>query len=117
MAIIDKIKEALLAGVVDVKEPPGPIAEFIVLAVEPILKSTGMTDEILESLDPEEATKIVTDMTDKIKTMVVELSTLHIDLLVGFVLILAKYIPGIKADFDADAESTDSESTNLASDT
>ena len=116
MSIIDNIKESLLAGVTN-SDPPGPIAEFIVLAVEPILKSTGMTDEILESLDPEEATKIVTDMTDKIKTMVVELSTLHIDLLVGFVLILAKYIPGIKADFDADAESTDSESTNLASDT
>ena len=116
MSIIDNIKEALLAGVEDENEAPGPIADFIKLAVEPILNSTGLTDEVLKDLDPEVATKIITDMTDKIKTMVIELSTLHIDLLIGFVLILAKYIPTIKSDFDEEAESEASEATTIVSD-
>lgn len=121
MAIIDKIKAALIEGVLDESEPPGPIADFIKLSVEPILKSTGMTDEVLDQLDPEDATKLIADMTNNIKTMVLELSLLHIDLLIEFVLILAKYIPTIKDDFDEDAaastsEGSTSEGTTLASD-
>jgi len=108
MSIIDNIKEALTAGIESEKEVPGPIADFIKLAVEPVLKGSGLTDEALEQLDPEIATKIVTDMTEKIGTMIKELSMLHIDLLIGFVLILAKYVPGIKYDFDEDAKSESS---------
>ena len=119
MAIIDKIKEALLAGVVDA-EPPGPIADFIKLAVEPILASTGMTDDVLSKLSPEDATKIITDTTDTIKTMVIDLSMLHIDLLVGLVQIMIDNITVLRDNVskeDDEADAAASEGTTLSSDT